>query len=137
MSSIQEDFFLKSINIDNIFKTFEKADYLFLYSIKHCMENSEIEDGVYLSDLAEYMNMPITDISKAVKKLQQKGYVEWHTDDKKERTYITSTTKAVSEMHSQKESLVSAYSKIIANIDGEDLKTTIDTLAKIRKILGE
>ena len=77
MSSIQEDFFLKSINIDNIFKTFEKADYLFLYSIKHCMENSEIEDGVYLSDLAEYMNMPITDISKAVKKLQQKGYVEW------------------------------------------------------------
>ena len=123
MSSIQEDFFLKSINIDNIFKTFEKADYLFLYSIKHCMENSEIEDGVYLSDLAEYMNMPITDISKAVKKLQQKGYVEWHTDDKKERTYITPTTKAVSEMHSQKESLVSAYSKIIANIDGEDLKT--------------
>ena len=120
MSSIQEDFFLRSINIDNIFKTFEKADYLFLYSIKHCMENSEIEDGVYLS-----------------KKLQQKGYVEWHTDDKKERTYITPTTKAVSEMHGQKESLVSAYSKIIANIDGEDLKTTIDTLAKIRKILGE
>ena len=78
-----------------------------------------------------------TDISKAVKKLQQKGYVEWHTDDKKERTYITPTTKAVSEMHGQKESLVSAYSKIIANIDGEDLKTTIDTLAKIRKILGE
>lgn len=83
MSSIQEDFFLRSINIDNIFKTFEKADYLFLYSIKHCMENSEIEDGVYLSDLAEYMHMSITDISKAVKKLQQKGYVEWHTDDKK------------------------------------------------------
>ena len=55
MSSIQEDFFLRSINIDNIFKTFEKADYLFLYSIKHCMENSEIEDGVYLSDLAEYV----------------------------------------------------------------------------------
>lgn len=40
-------------------------------------------------------------------------------------------------MHGQKESLVSAYSKIIANIDGKDLKTTIDTLAKIRKILGE
>ena len=58
------------------------------------MENSEIEDGVYLSDLAEYMHMSITDISKAVKKLQQKGYVEWHTDDKKERTYITPTTKA-------------------------------------------
>ena len=51
MSSIQEDFFLKSINIDNIFKTFEKADYLFLYSIKHCMENSEIEDGVYTNIL--------------------------------------------------------------------------------------
>lgn len=137
MSSIQEDFFLKSINIDNIFKSFEKADYLFLYSIKHCMENSEIADGVYLSDLAEYMNMPMPDISKAIKKLEQKGYVEWHTDEKKERTYITPTTKAVSDMRNQRESLVSAYGKIVANIDDNDLKTTIETIAKIRNILGE
>ena len=137
MSSIQEDFFLKSINIDNIFKSFEKADYLFLYSIKHCMENSEIADGVYLSDLAEYMNMPMPDISKAIKKLEQKGYVEWHTDEKKERTYITPTTKAVSDMRNQRESLVSAYGKIVDNIDDNDLKTTIETIAKIRNILGE
>lgn len=101
------------------------------------MENSEIADGVYLSDLAEYMNMPMPDISKAIKKLEQKGYVEWHTDEKKERTYITPTTKAVSDMRNQRESLVSAYGKIVDNIDDNDLKTTIETIAKIRNILGE
>lgn len=138
MSSIQEEFFLKNINIDNIFKYFEKTDYLFLYRIKQCLEsNDNSENKVFLSDLAEYMNMSITDTSKAIKKLQQKGYVNWHTDDKKERTYITFTSKAISDMVNQKESLVKSYENIVSNVDSEDLKVTINTLSKIRNILSD
>lgn len=137
MSSIQEEFFLKNFNIDSIFKYFEKADYLFLYSIKQCLECNKSDDKVYLSDLSEYMNMSIIDTSKAIKKLQQKGYVDWHTDDKKERTYITFTNKAISDMNSQKDSLVKSYDTILSNVDADDLKTTVKTLTKIRSILSE
>ncbi len=50
-----EEFFLKSINVESIFEFVERTDYLFLYSIKECVEKSDCHEGVYLSEVAEYM----------------------------------------------------------------------------------
>ena len=36
-----EEFFLKSINVESIFEFVERTDYLFLYSIKECVEKSD------------------------------------------------------------------------------------------------
>ena len=44
-----EEFFLKSINVESIFEFVERTDYLFLYSIKECVEKSDCHEGVYLS----------------------------------------------------------------------------------------
>lgn len=45
-----EEFFLKSINVESIFEFVERTDYLFLYSIKECVEKSDCHEGVYLSE---------------------------------------------------------------------------------------
>lgn len=34
--------FLKSINVESIFEFVERTDYLFLYSIKECVENQTV-----------------------------------------------------------------------------------------------
>ena len=39
-----EEFFLKSINVESIFEFVERTDYLFLYSIKECVEKSDCHD---------------------------------------------------------------------------------------------
>ncbi len=36
-----EEFFLKSINVESIFEFVERTDYLFLYSIKECVEKNQ------------------------------------------------------------------------------------------------
>ena len=54
-----EEFFLKSINVESIFEFVERTDYLFLYSIKECVEKSDCHEGVYLSEVAEYMKLSI------------------------------------------------------------------------------
>ena len=36
-----EEFFLKSVNVESIFEFIERTDYLFLYSIKECVEKSD------------------------------------------------------------------------------------------------
>ena len=46
-----EEFFLKSINVESIFEFIERTDYLFLYSIKECVEKSDCHEGVYLSEV--------------------------------------------------------------------------------------
>lgn len=133
--SIEEEFFLKSINVERVFQIIERTDYLFIYSIKECMKKSEIPEGVYLSTLAEEMDLSITDTSKAIKSLEDKGYVTWKLDENKEKTYIVLTNKAVELGQGQKRKMIEAYEKITSNIRKEDLEVTLLTLSKIRQLL--
>ena len=100
---MQRSFFLKSINVESIFEFVERTDYLFLYSIKECVEKSDCHEGVYLSEVAEYMKLSIPETSKMVKSLENKGYIIWKLDEKKERTYLVLTNKAIELSNCQKE----------------------------------
>ena len=46
-----EEFFLKSINVESIFEFVERTDYLFLYSIKECVEKSDCHEAVSYTHL--------------------------------------------------------------------------------------
>lgn len=132
-----EEFFLKSINVESIFEFVERTDYLFLYSIKECVEKSGCHEGVYLSEVAEYMKLSIPETSKMVKSLENKGYIIWKLDEKKERTYLVLTNKAIELSNCQKEKMIEAYEKIISNIQEDDLAVTRCTLRKIRQLMEE
>ena len=137
VSNTEEEFFLKSMNVEKVFAFLDRTDYFFLYNIKKCMESSELEDGVYLSELAEFMGLPMANISVTVKKLQEKGYVSWKTDMKEERTFITLTNSAKELMERQKQHMINAYEKIVTNISREDMEITLQTLGKIRSLIEE
>ena len=120
-----------------IFEFVERTDYLFLYSIKECVEKSDCHEGVYLSEVAEYMKLSIPETSKMVKSLENKGYIIWKLDEKKERTYLVLTNKAIELSNCQKEKMIEAYEKIISNIQEDDLEVTRCTLRKIRQLMEE
>lgn len=132
-----EEFFLKSVNVESIFEFIERTDYLFLYSIKECVEKSGCHERVYLSEVAEYMKLSIPETSKMVKSLENKGYIIWKLDEKKERTYLVLTNKAIELSNCQKEKMIEAYEKIISNIQEDDLAVTQCTLRKIRQLMEE
>ena len=132
-----EEFFLKSVNVESIFEFIERTDYLFLYRIKECVEKSDCHEGVYLSEVAEYMKLSISETSKMVKSLENKGYIIWKLDEKKERTYLVLTNKAIELSNCQKEKMIEAYEKIISNIQEDDLAVTQCTLRKIRQLMEE
>lgn len=128
----EERFFLDNFNIDRVFNTIEKTDYLFLYYIKCCAGQ---DNRVYLSALAEAMNMKIPELSKAMEKLQSKGYVLWKTDHEAGRTYVELTSKAVELMRDAKRRMDCCYQKIREEIGPEKLAETIHTLKRINEIL--
>lgn len=132
-----ESFFLEGLNVEKVFAFIERTDYFFLYNIRKCMERSSLEDGVYLNELAEYMNISMPELSKAVKNLEEKGYVVWKTDEKKEHTFVTLTNKAIELVSGQKRRMMECYEKIITNIRAEDMETTLLTLGRIRELIAE
>ena len=104
----EEQFFLDNFNVDRIFYTIGRADYLFLYHIKHCETRSKQGKRVYLSVLADTMNMPIPQISKAVEL-----------------------------MRDERERMENSYKRILEEIGEEELERTIRTMRTITGILKE
>ena len=73
----------------------------------------------------------------SLKSLENKGYIIWKLDEKKERTYLVLTNKAIELSNCQKEKMIEAYEKIISNIQEDDLAVTQCTLRKIRQLMEE
>ena len=129
-----EDFFLNRIDIGKIFDFMERSEYLVLYNIKKCMENSG-DERVYMSDLAAQMNLSVIETSRAVKTLEEKGYVRWQTDENKERTFVSLTGKAKEAMQRQNEKMEKAYRKISSELSEDEMAQAVTTLGKIRDII--
>ena len=89
-----EWFFLHNFDVDKVFSTIQRADYLILYYIRMRSEQNPC-GKVYLADLAAAMSLKVTELSKAVEKLQDKGLVAWKTDRDAGRTYVELSSKAV------------------------------------------
>ena len=129
-----EDFFLNRIDVGRIFDFMERSDYLLLYNNQKCSEISD-NDKVYMSELAEQMNLSIIETSKSVKNLEDKGYVTWQTDENKERTFVRLTGKAKDAMARQNERMEKAYQRILSEVSDDEMMQAVATLGKIREII--
>ena len=90
----EEWFFLHNFDVDRVFSTIRRTDYLVLFYIKMRQE-SHPDEKLYLADLAAEMGVKVTELSKGIEKLQDQGYVRWLTDREAGRTYVELTSKAV------------------------------------------
>ena len=131
-----ESFFLENFNVDRIFNTIEKTDYLFLYYIRSCGRQNGSDGRAYLSDLSRAMNIEIPALSRQIEKLQGKGYVSWQTDHAAGKTYVELTSKAVELMAEERARMANAYEKILGEIGPEEIERTVQTMRKITRILN-
>ncbi len=135
-NGIEERFFLDNFNVDKVFSSIVKADYLYLYYIAKEKQETASERGVYLSEIAEKMGISIADTSRAMKRLQEKGYVYWNTNEEKNKTYIELTGYALELMNDEKEKMREYYKVIKETVPPDELAITIRTMQKISEIVS-
>lgn len=131
-----EEFFLTSIQTGKVFEIIERSDYLFLYHIYGLLQNSD-KSCVYMAELAEDMNISVVEVSRAIKNLDEKGYVNWQMDADKEHTFVTLTKKAYENLSKQKGKLQGVFTKIKEEISDEEMKTAISVVTRILNLLQE
>ena len=131
-----EWFFLHELNVDKVFSTIQRADYLILYYIKVEQEAHPAEK-LYLADLAAAMGVRVTELSKGIEKLQDQGYVCWLTDREAGRTYVELTSKAVELMAEERDFMKRCYARLRTELGDEELRRTVDTLQHMRDILKD
>ncbi|MCD7806433.1 MAG: MarR family transcriptional regulator [Lachnospiraceae bacterium] len=132
-----ESLFLSDFNVDRLFRGIGRADYIFLYYIQLCMENHPEQEQVYLAELADAMSLNVTEISKAMEHLQDKGYVIWKTDATLGKTYVIFTSKTVELMAYEKKRITKCYEAVVQEIGMGELAGTVMTMKKIRDIVNQ
>ena len=97
----------------------------------------EQESGkVYLSDLSTDLNLPRPGVTRTIKEMEAKGYVEKRTSDTDGRmTYlvITEAGKALSQKYNG--DYFSGLAKDLETMDEEDIDVAIDTIHKVYEIM--
>ena len=132
----EEWFFLHNFDLDKVFSTIRRADYLVLYCIK--MQQAEHPGGkVYLADLAAAMGLKVTELSKAMEKLQDKGYVVWQTDREAGRTYVELSSKAVELMAEERGFMKRCYNRLRTELGDDELHRAVDIMQKVTAVLQE
>ena len=130
-----EDFFIQTFDVDKVFSSVKRTDYLFLYYIEHCSRSSQHESGAYLWELADMMKLTIPEISKAVQKLHDKGYVDWKTNIEKSRTYVELTGMAHRLMEEERDYMKRCFDEIEKEVAPEELAAMIETMQKVVGII--
>ena len=123
----EEWFFLHNFDVDRVFSTIRRTDYLVLFYIKMRQE-SHPDEKLYLADLAAEMGVKVTELSKGIEKLQDQGYVRWLTDREAGRTYVELTSKAVELMAEERDFMKRCYARLRTELGDEELRRTVDTL---------
>ena len=132
----EEWFFLHNFDLDRVFSTIRRADYLVLFYIKTRQESSP-DAKLYLTDLANTMGIRVSELSKGVEKLQDQGYVRWLTDRDAGRTYVELSSKAVELMAEEQQYMKRCYARMQAEVGEEELRRTVNSLQKILQIFKE
>ena len=132
----EEWIFLHNFDIDKVFSTIQRADYLILYYIKMQAEQHP-DSKVYLADLAAVMGLKVTELSKAVEKLQDKGFVAWKTDREAGRTYVELSSKAVELMAEERAFMQRCYARLRAELGDEELHRAVSTMQSVTAILKD
>ena len=132
----EEWFFLHNFDVDKVFSTIQRADYLVLYYIRQ-QAAQHPGSKVYLADLAAAMGLKVTELSKAVEKLQDKGFVAWKTAKEAGRTYVELSSKAVELMAEEHDFMKRCYERLRTELGDDELRRTVDTMQKVTAILKE
>ena len=131
-----EWFFLHELNVDKVFSTIQRADYLILYYIKLEQETHPGEK-LYLADLAAAMGVRMTELSKGIEKLQDSGFVAWKTDREAGRTYVELSSKAVELMAEERDFMKRCYARLRTELGDDELRRAVDIMQKVTAVLQE
>ena len=131
-----EWFFLHELNVDKVFSTIQRADYLILYYIKVAQE-AHPGEKIYLADLAAAMGLRVTELSKGIEKLQDSGFVTWKTDREAGRTYVELSSKAVELMAEERDFMKRCYARLRTELGDDELRRAVDIMQKVTAVLQE
>lgn len=120
-----------------LFQRISPMDYVALGMIlKYAKDTGQ--EKLYLKDLAQAFQLPVDDMSKAVRILQSKGYIQWSHDGLgQEGTYLYLNREALDPALSQKEYLSDFFQQVIQEFGQERFLALMNEASQLEELMWQ
>ena len=120
-----------------LFRHISPMDYAALGMIlKYAKEIGQ--EKLYLKDLAQSFGIPVEELSKMVRILQSKGYVQWsHDGTGEEGTYLRINRDALDPALSQKEYLSDFFQEVVQSFGQERFLHLLDEASQLEELMWQ
>lgn len=126
-------FLLTKDKTQTLFTEVEVPEYISLHLIA-----KNPSGHVYLTELAEQLNMPISNISRMVTRLKERGFVHWaHTGSGNDGTFVTITDYGAQAVARQDQLLDTYYSQVVERFGKKKLVQLLHELSELEQIMKE
>lgn len=127
----------QKINIQKLFHKVSVLDYAVMWFIANKAEKADINQKFYLKDMAESSGLPMHIITEMVRKLRDKGLVEWTHDGNGENgTYVKITELGVSSVTAQRDILQDYNKNVIEKFGMERFLNLIREMSEFEEIMN-
>ena len=125
------------INIQKLFHKVSVIDYAVMWFLANKAEQADANQKFYLKDLSESAGVPMHIITEMVRKLQEKGLVEWKHDGIGENgTYIRITELGIQAVTEQKDILEDFQKNVIEEFGSERFMQLLHETSAFEEIMN-
>ena len=141
--SIANDVTLHSYNISKfgvqqLFHKMTVRDYVALRMLLKTVSDGNGENKIYLEEIAEMLKLPMGQVSRLARTLQERGLVKWkHDGNGEDGTYVKITDKGISSAIEQQETLHDFYSGVVEKFGRERFISLFEQLKELEEIMDE
>lgn len=139
--AIANDVTLHSYNISKfgvqqLFHKMTVPDYVALRMLLKNVNDADGKNKIYLADIADMLKLPMGQVSRLARTLQERGLVKWkHDGNGEDGTYIQITDKGVSSAIEQQETLHDFYSGVVEKFGRERFISLFEQLRELEEIM--
>jgi DNA-binding MarR family transcriptional regulator len=127
--------YMDNMNIDILYVEMNRAEHKLLKMIEKL--EKKYNDVVYLATLAEEMNVPVVNASKAFKLLSEKGYIIWAMDKEKKNTTVVLSPNGKKLLELQDQRLYSVLNKVFSELDESEKSLMKKIVTKLQNIIDD
>lgn len=116
-----------------------QAEIMMLHAIESCMEREcDIEDGVKISVLSDFLNITKPAASKMLNNMEQKNYICRKTDKRDRRVvYVVLTEEGKTILGEKKMKMIEFLNHLTEGVGEEDMKEFMRISKKMFRLMKE
>lgn len=129
---------MENMTLEGLFRNISSVDFFAMWTISKMLDGISSGEKIYLKDISEKLNLPMNRVSQAIRKLEERGLIQWKYDGKGEDgTYIIITAIGSDTAEEQRHTIQEMHQRVIKKFGKDKFAEWQKLTAELEEVMNE